>query len=322
MKTIAIEEHFAMPFGPHERTDTPTSGGTGAYMAEVGERLVDLGAGRLADMDAAQIDMQVLSLSAVDEGLRSDAAEIARSSNDLLAETVRRAPTRFAGFGTLPMTHPEKAAAELERCVTKLKLVGAVIDGTTEGKFLDDPRFEPVLAEAERLDVPIYLHPAPPPKAVFDAYYSGLPAEAAAILSISGWGWHAETALHSFRLIVAGAFDRFPKLKMIIGHMGEFIPYCFNRSDLLLSRAAPHLQRRVGEYFQTNFYITTSGYFTTPPFLCALSVVGADHILFAVDYPYSPNAAGRSFLQAAPVGALDMEKITHGNAERLLKLRP
>ncbi len=313
MRTIAIEEHFS--------ANRPVEGSAGQFMAEVGRKLRDLGQGRLADMDAASIDMQVLSLSAVEGDARpdSDAARV-RDSNDMLAETVRRNPRRYGGFAALALGDPEGAASELERCVTKLGLVGAMIDGTIDGLFLDDRRFEPVLAAAERLGVPLYLHPAPPPSRVREAYYSGLPEAVAFSLSISGWGWHAEMGLHSLRLVVAGIFDRFPNLQIIIGHMGELIPYCLARSDAMLSRAAPHLRRRVGEYFRTNFHITTSGYFTIPPLLCALMVFGADSILFAVDYPYSPNSAGRALLDSAPISHGDREKISHENAERLLKI--
>ena len=321
MRTIAIEEHFSTPSSHTGMTGAPVPGAAGQYMAEVSKKLVDLGEGRLADMDAAGIDMQVLSLSAMDDSPGSDSAnERARSSNDLLAEAVRRTPRRYAGFASLPLADPDSAAAELERCVTKLGLVGAMIDGTIDGQFLDHARFEPVLAAAEKLDVPLYLHPAPPPRPVYEAYYSGLPEAVAHSLSIAGWGWHAEAGLHSLRLVVSGVFDRFPKLQIIIGHMGEFIPYCLARSDLLLTRAAPHLQRRVRDYFHTNFHITTSGYFTVPPLLCALMVFGVESILFAVDYPYSPNASGRRLLDSAPVSPGDLEKIAHGNAERLLKL--
>ena len=321
MKTIAIEEHFSMPAAPGIAPNRPDEGSTGQFMAEMGRKLRDLGEGRLADMDAAGIDMQVLSLSAMEGEARPDsAAALVRSSNDMLAEVVRRNPRRYAGFAALAPGDPEGAAVELERCVTKLGLLGAMIDGTIDGQFLDNKRFEPVLEAAEQLGVPLYLHPAPPPSRVKEAYYSGLPEAVAFSLSISGWGWHAETGLHSLRLVVAGVFDRFPKLQVIIGHMGEFIPYCLARSDVMLSRAAPHLRRRVADYFRTNFHITTSGYFTTPPLVCALSVFGADSILFAVDYPYSPNAAGRTLLSSAPISPEDLEKISHGNAERLLKI--
>jgi predicted TIM-barrel fold metal-dependent hydrolase len=323
MRTIAIEEHFSSPEGAAGMARAPVGGTTGMFLAEMGKKLRDLGQGRLADMDAAGIDMQVLSLTAMEGAEPPDPAtlgERVRGANDLLAETVRGNPGRYAGFAALSPADPDKAAAELQRCVTKLGMVGGMIDGTIEGQFLDNPRFEPILAAAESLGVPLYLHPAPPPRRVFDAYFSGLPEAVAHSLSISGWGWHAETGLHSLRLVVAGVFDRFPKLQIIIGHMGELIPYCLGRSDPMLSRMAPHLQRTVGDYFRTNFHITTSGYFTLPPLLCALMVLGVDHIMFAVDYPYSPNAAGRALLNSAPLSPDDLEKIAHGNAERLLKL--
>ncbi len=322
MRTIALEEHFAVP--ALHQTATTTGGPAGQYLADVTRKLFDLGDTRLADMDGAGIDMQVLSLSALHGLDRVDpetASSLAREANDVLAETVRRYPTRFAGFATLALRVPEDAASELERCVTKLGFVGAMVDGTVGGRFLDDPCFEPVLAAAERLAVPIYLHPAPPPDTVRTAYYSGLPESVAYALSISGWGWHVETGLHSLRLIVAGVFDRFPRLQVIIGHLGEFIPYGLARIDLQLSRAAPHLQRRVGEYFRANVHVTTSGYFALPPLLCALMVLGADRILFAVDYPYSPNAAGRKLLDTAPLSPDDLELIAHRNAERLLPIR-
>jgi hypothetical protein len=323
MRTIALEEHFTVPDLSARTSESPSREPAGQYMAEVAGKLLDLGDGRLADMDAAGIDLQVLSLSAIDWIDKADAAtagSLVRDSNDLLAEAVRRHPKRFAGFAALALQAPEKAALELERCVTKLGLVGAMLDGTIGGFFLDDRRFEPVLATAERLSVPIYIHPAPPPASVREAYYQGLPESVAYSLSISGWGWHAEMGLHTLRLIVAGVFDRFPGLQIIIGHMGEFIPYCLARSDLQLSRASPHLKRRVSEYFRSNFHITTSGYFTLPPFLCALMVVGAERILFAVDYPYSPNTAGRRLLDEAPLSPADLELVAHGNAERLLRL--
>ena len=321
MRTIAIEEHFSMPAA--SGSPGPRAGGMVApYMAEVGRKLTDLGDGRIADMDAAGIDVQVLSLSARGESARDPAAQTARAraANDALAEAIGRYPRRFAGFAALALEDPEQAARELERCVTTLGFAGAMVDGTVGGQFLDNRRFEPVLATAERLGVPLYLHPAPPPSAVFNAYYGGLPDAVAQTLSIAGWGWHAEMGLHSLRLVVAGVFDRFPKLQIITGHMGEFIPYCLARSDQILSRSAPHLKRRVSDYFRANFHFSTSGYFTIPPLLCALMVFGPEHILFAVDYPYSPNAAGRSFLDTAPVSPDALELISHGNAERLLKL--
>jgi predicted TIM-barrel fold metal-dependent hydrolase len=215
---------------------------------------------------------------------------------------------------------PATAAAELERCVTRLGFHGALINGTTGGLFLDDPRFLPVFEAAAHLGVPIYLHPAPPPQPVREAYYSGLPGDLGFLLSIAGWGWHAEAGLHTLRLIVSGLFDRLPGLQLIIGHMGEGLPYALARSSSVLSNAASPLRQPVSNYFQSNIHCTTSGYFTLPPLRCALEVIGIDRLLFSVDYPYSPNTRGRTFLESLPeiLVADDFEKFAHRNAERLL----
>jgi predicted TIM-barrel fold metal-dependent hydrolase len=245
---------------------------------------------------------------------------LAHDANDRLAAAVREHPKRFAGFAALALQEPEKAAAEFERCVRALGFKGALVHGTTRGMFLDDPQFTPLFETAQALDVPIYLHPAPPPKPVQEAYYGGLPGQLGFFLATAAWGWHAEAGMHSLRLIVSGLFDRFPRLQLIIGHMGEDLPFSIARAEAVLSRETKHLQRRVGEYFQQHFHITTSGYFTAPPFQCAMEVVGADRILFSVDYPYSPNTVGRTFLNSLPISPEDLGKISGGNAERLLKL--
>ena len=205
--------------------------------------------------------------------------------------------------------------------MNKLGFHGALVDGTTDGLFLDDPRFLPVFEAAADLGVPIYLHPAPPPEAVREAYYSGLPGDLGFFLSIAGWGWHGETGLHTLRLIVSGLFDRLPQLQLIIGHMGEGLPYALARSSAVLSQAA-HLRQPVADYFQTNIHVTTSGYFTLPPLDCAIDVIGIDRLLFSVDYPFSPATRGRSYLGvlAESLDQEDMAKFTHGNAEHLLKL--
>jgi predicted TIM-barrel fold metal-dependent hydrolase len=245
---------------------------------------------------------------------------VARDANDVMAAAVKTHPDRFAAFATLALQEPEKAAGELERCIRQLKFKGVMVNGTINGQFLDDPKFIPFFEAADALDVPIYLHPAPPPKPVMDAYFSGLPGQLGFALATAGWGWHVETGLHCLRLIITGVFDRFPRLKIIIGHMGENLPFSIARAQAVFERAASSLKRPVGEYFRDHFYLTTSGYFTNPPFLCMLQVVGADHIMFSVDYPFSPNAVGRKFLDHLAISREDMEKIAHGNAEKLLKL--
>ena len=239
MRVIAVEEHVGTPqltaalkaVGINARDSVPA----------LAAKLNDLGAKRLADMDAAGIDMQVLSVAG--DGLekldRNNGIAVARDINDMLANGVKSHPDRFAAFAVLPLQAPDAAAAELERCVTKLKFKGALISGTINGRFLDNPVFQPVFAAAEQLDVPIYLHPAPPPPAVYQAYFGDLPVPVGESLSTSAWGWHVETGMHCLRLVVSGLFDRYPKVQIIIGHMGENLPFSLVRADGRLTPIVP-----------------------------------------------------------------------------------
>lgn len=324
MRTITLEEHCSTPAFLHALDPNSQTNLANDYIRRVHQKLVDLGAGRLADMDAAQIDLQVLSLSGGDmDRLDSPTAtSLARDVNDAMAAAVHAHPTRFAAFAALNLQDPASAARELERSLRDLHSVGVMVNGTTRGAFLDHPRFTPFWEAAHALDVPVYLHPAPPPQPVRDAYAADLPPDLAFMLSTAAWGWHVETGLHALRLIVSGLFDRFPRLQVIIGHMGENLPYSLARANAVLSRARRPTTRSVAETFHHHFHITTSGYFTLPPLLCALEVVGADRILFSIDYPYSPTETGRKFLDSWPLNPADMHKIAHGNAERLLKLPP
>jgi predicted TIM-barrel fold metal-dependent hydrolase len=273
-------------------------------------------------MDTSGVDLQVISdigsslaPRSGDEGVR-----LTRESNEQVATACTAHPDRFAGFATLPMTEPGAAVDELERAVRSLGLKGAMIFGTTNGRFLDDPAFLPVLERAAALSVPIYLHPTTPPAPVREAYYSGLDPAVGFVLSTSGWGWHSEVGIHALRLILAGVFDRLPTLQIIIGHMGEMIPFMLARIDDTLTPMAKQLQQPVPDYFLRNFHITTSGFFTDPPLLLAMQVMGADRIMFSVDYPFSTNEQGRDFLDHASLSPVDKEKISHLNAERLLRL--
>ena len=325
MRTIAIEEHF-LAHGVSEVMKRDVSNqGVGANPALASERqakLADLGSLRLKDMDAGGIDLQVISHAVAGtlslpggEGVR-----LARQANDQLAAAVAAHPTRFAGFATLPMSDPEAAADELERAVRSLGFKGAMINGTTNGRFLDDPSFLPILERAVSLHVPIYVHPGVPPAAVREAYYAGFDLVVNYALATAGWGWHSEAGMHALRLILAGVFDRLPSLQIIIGHMGEMLPFMLARIHNVLTPMANQLQHPVPEYFLRNFSITTSGFFTEPPLLLALQIMGADRIIFSVDYPYSTNEQGRAFLDSASISPADKEKISHLNAERLLKL--
>jgi len=322
MRTITLEEHMTTPEFLAAMAKVGSQDMAGQGMQAVRERLLDLGERRLADMDAAGIDVQVLSLAGGGMDLldAATATAMARDVNDRLADAVRAHPDRFAAFATLALQDPARAALELDRCITRLHFKGALVNGTTSGLFLDHPKFTPLFETAERLGVPVYLHPAPPPRAVQDAYFSGLPDPFGMLLSIAGWGWHTETGLHCLRLIVAGVFDRFPRLQLIIGHMGENLPFSLARADSVLSQASAKLQRPVAETFHSHFHVTTSGYFTVPPFVCALLVVGADRLMFSVDYPFSSTAQGRAFLNAVPINPVDREKIAHANAAQLLRL--
>ena len=324
MRTITIEEHF-LAEGFKQAMKRSASGQQGSANQtranELEMRLSELDTVRLKSMDAGGIDLQVISHMTLTASFPDDeAVRLAREANDQLAAAVAAHPTRFAGFATLPMTKPEAAVDELERAVRVLGFKGAMIHSTTQGRFLDDPAFLPILERAVALDVPIYIHPAVPPASVWEAYYAGFDPAVSYALSTSSWGWHSEVGIHALRLILAGVFDRLPTLQIIIGHMGEMVPFMLARIDSTLTPVARHLQRKVPEYFLQNFYITTSGFFTEPPLLLALQIMGADRIIFSVDYPYSANEQGRVFLDTISISSADKEKISHLNAERLLKL--
>jgi predicted TIM-barrel fold metal-dependent hydrolase len=324
MRMVALEEHFIVP-SLVRRIDAEViarrgfPAGPGSVPAK---QLADLGAGRIVDMDEAGITMQVLSASSPGADLLDGAEGIAfaRDLNDILGGAVAAHPDRFAAFAHLPMRSPQQAADELERAVRELGFCGALINGLTQDRFLDDPRFEPILTRAERLDVPIYLHPNLPPESVRKAYYDGLPGNAGFQLSAAAWGWHSEVAIHVLRLVLSGTLDRHPKLKLIIGHMGEGLPAMLVRSDKILERDAAQLTRSVGRTILDQVSVTTSGLFTLPPFEVALAVFGVDRVMFSIDYPYCSNRQGRNFLDALKLSAADLEKVAHGNADRLLKL--
>jgi len=323
MRTITLEEHYATPAfieGPgHHFIGQARAGGH----PELIDQLCDLGDHRIADMDAAGIDVQVLSLTAPG-GQQLDATEavpLARDANDRLADAVRRHPNRFAGFATLPTIAPEIAADELERMVREHGFKGAVINGHTRDRYLDDEFFWPILERAEALQVPIYLHPTPPPRPVIEASYMGnFKPEVAGRLSTAAWGWHIETATHVLRLILSGAFDRYPGLQLIIGHLGESLPFMLPRLDFTLPTDVTKRDRPIGAYLSENLHYTFSGFNWIQPFLNLLLQVGADRIMFSADYPFGSMAMARAFLDQLPVSAADKHRIAHSNAERLLRL--
>lgn len=329
MRIVALEEHFTIPslvrrISPNAiaRRGFPV-GNSWRRGTAVEQRLPEIGAIRLGEMDQAAIATQVLSLSGPGADLVDgpEGASLARDINDALAKTISEYPDRFAGFAHLPMRSPDAAADELERTVRDLGFCGALINGMTEDLFLDDGRFDPILSRAEQLDVPIYLHPNIPPQSVRQAYYDNLPHSAGFWLALAGWGWHSETAVHLLRLVLSGVLDRHPRLKLIVGHMGEGLPAMLARCDEIFAREVPHLKRSVAQTILDQVWVTTSGMFTLPPFFAALAVFGIDRVMFSVDYPFSSNQRGREFLAALPLAPVDVAKVAHANADQLLRLK-
>ncbi len=280
-------------------------------------KLVDLGEGRLKDMDEAGIDMAVLSLGnpGVDAFDEPDGSTWAKKTNDELAGAVRRYPKRFAGLAALAPKDPLGAADELNRAVTELGLKGALINSHIQGEYLDDKRFWVIFETAERLGVPLYIHPRWPSADMLKLYqpYPGLHR--------AMWGFGAETGLHAMRLIMSGLFDRYPGLKIVLGHLGEALPFWLWRMD---NKCPPSLRQRIqrnpSDYVKTNFFVTTSGMFSRPPFLCTYMSLGAESILFATDYPFEPVEEAVDFMDSVPICEDDKEKIYHLNAEKLFAL--
>ncbi|MBV9966779.1 MAG: amidohydrolase [Alphaproteobacteria bacterium] len=314
---IALEEHYQD--GEVRRlTGGPGSGAAGGSSG-LEERLDDLGALRLREMDESGIDFQVLSHSV--PGLQAvDAASgvpLARRVNDRLNEAVRAHPDRFAAFAALPTADPRAAANELERTVTKLGFKGAMINGLTNSVFHDDERFWPIYERAAALDVPIYIHPAIPQPAVIEAYYKDYAQKHPGLLR-AGWGFNVETATQGIRFVLSGVFDAYPGLKVILGHMGEGIPFYLWRISHGLRQSMSETTFR--DIFCEHFWITTSGFFSDPALVCCMMEMGIDRILFSVDYPFMDNPPGAEWIKTLPLSAEDTQKLLNGNTRRLLKL--
>jgi predicted TIM-barrel fold metal-dependent hydrolase len=324
MKTIAIEEHFITPM---YREKVAANEFRNFYLTSRGEQIghnileqnMDLGEQRLAYMDAAGVDVQVLSFgSPGPQGFDAQTAiPMARDANDRLFDAMQAHPDRFAGFAALPTAAPEVAADELERCVTKLGFKGTMIHGHTQGEFLDAKKYWPIFERAEALDVPVYLHPTYPHPDAIKAYFSGYEE-----LARAGWGFAIDTSCHFLRIVFAGVFDAYPKLQIILGHLGEGLPFAMHRLNDHTYQAAARrgLQRTPLEYLKQNMLVTTSGNWYPPAFLCTLLALGADNILFAVDWPYEPNSTAMRFLDDLTISDVDKAKIAHGNAERILRM--
>lgn len=317
---IALEEHFALE-------DTLQDSLYKVWYKSWGgirRRLLDLHDLRLTEMDKHGIEFSIMSLQtpavqAVPDAKR--AIELARRANDTLAEAIARRPDRLGGFAALPLQDPDAAIAELIRCVQELGFLGANVNGFSEVGapgavvYLDDKRYLPFWEAVEHLDVPFYLHPRDP--VIHDGIYGGHPW-----FHGSAWAFTAETSLHALRLMASGLFDRYPRLNLILGHLGEGLPYVIWRVDHRISRAPQGIpaQRKLADYLRENFYHTTSGNFHTPTLLDAMLEVGSDRILFSVDYPFEEAAEAAAWFDNVPISEADRIKIGRSNAATLFRL--
>jgi 2,3-dihydroxybenzoate decarboxylase len=320
---IALEEHFAID---------ATLGDSKVFGAQVwdrlGPRLIDIQDMRLAEMDKHGVEMMILSLNAPAVQAIHDvkrAIAVAREANDVLADHVRKRPTRFAAFAALPMQDPEAAIAELTRCVKELGFVGALVNGFSQAGapdtalYYDLPQYRPFWRACDRLGVPFYLHPRNPLPNDIRAY------DGHNWLLGPNWAFHAETAVHALRLIGSGLFDECPNLQIVLGHLGEGIPVYIWRIDgrngWMKERHRYAAKHGVGHYFRKHFHLTTSGNFSTPALLNAVSEMGADRVMFSVDWPFESVEEGCVWFDRAEIGATERAKIGRDNAIKLFKLK-
>lgn len=323
MKLIAIEEHFltAEIRAAWAASAIGQEGTAGFDLGEIEQRLDDLGEGRIALMDEGGVDVQVLSVTtpALHNLEPEESVGLARRTNDLVAATIARYPARFEGFATLPTAAPAEAAVELERGVRELGLAGAMLCGRTREKSLDHPDFLPMFATAARLGVPVFIHPQIPQRAVREVYYSGFGDLIDTAFATFALGWHYEAGIQFVRMMLAGVFDRYPDLQIILGHWGEVVLFYLERLNSL-ARVAK-LERPVGEYMRRNLYVTPSGMWSQSYLQRTLEIVGPERILFSTDYPYQyrPGGAGRSFVNEAVLSPEEKELFAHGNWERLTR---
>jgi predicted TIM-barrel fold metal-dependent hydrolase len=324
MKIIGIEEHFLSPDVRASWAAAASAGQDASeslHLGDIQDRLEELSDERLARMDESGIDVQVLSLTS--PGLHNlepaEGISLARRTNDLIAATIARHPDRFDGFATIPTTAPSEALRELERSVRDLGLKGGMLFGRTMEKNLDHLDFWPIFEIAAHLHIPLFIHPQTPPRAVREAYYSGFDSQVNLAFATFGLGWHYDCGIQFLRLALAGVFDRFPDLQIILGHWGEVVLFYSER--LKAFSRVTKLQRSVVDTMHENLYVTSSGMFSQSNFQHALEVVSIDRVLFSTDYPYQyrPGEGPRHFLEQLPVSHDDKVKIAHANWEHLTR---
>jgi predicted TIM-barrel fold metal-dependent hydrolase len=335
-KIITIEEHFILKsisqkvaaFNIKENGGVaPANAVQKELMAMVlptNDDIEDVGERRIKFMNESGIDMQVLSYGAGGPQNITDKTltiELCQEANDELANLIKRHPTRFAGFATLPVADPIAAGEELNRAVEALGLKGAMLSGTFNGHFFDEPEFLPIFSKAWELNVPVYMHPGFISKNIAAHYYqsNNWPAVAGAMFASAGYGWHLDSGIAIVRLITSGIFDKLPDLKLISGHWGELVPFFLNRLDDQLSKTLK-LDRKISDYYKSNVYITPSGLFSDTQLKYMIEELGADKIIYSGDYPYLIDKNTRRFLEMAPISEEAKEKIGYKNAEKLLDL--
>ncbi|MEH2482307.1 putative TIM-barrel fold metal-dependent hydrolase [Nitrobacteraceae bacterium AZCC 2146] len=313
---IALEEHYFDPewnsaFDPALHSARPNS--------PLLQRMESLAEARIKEMDDAGIDIQVVShASPGSQGLRKDIAVAwTKAANDRLCMAIKAHPTRLAAFASLPSVEPEAAADELERAVRELGFKGAMLHSLPEGPFLDERKFWPIFRRASALGVPIYIHPADQNPAVVKAYYEGY-VDTHPMFIRAAWGFTFEAGTQAMRLVLSGLFDEIPGLTIILGHLGETIPYVISRVDEALSRDTP--MKNFREIFRRNFYVTTSGFFSDAALRCCIDEIGLERIMFSVDWPYASNNRGVTWMRSVPLSDKHRTSILSGNAARLLRL--
>lgn len=282
--------------------------------------ITEIGPNRIAHMDQGGVTLQVIShVPAV------ESPETCAQANNQLAAAVKEHPQRFAGFAFLPVTEPRSSAAELKRCVDEHGFVGALIPNHADGVYYDGEAYYPFWECAQELDVPIYLHPSPPSAALREHHAGNYPDEVTQLLSTQGWGWHADVALHVIRLYASGLFDKFPRLKLVIGHMGEMLPFMVERIEARLKNNWGSRDRGWMTVWNENLWITTSGMFSLGPFACLIKTVRMDRIMYSVDYPLEDNRDGKRFLEEVEKSGWltdeELEMFAYRNAEKLLKVQ-
>ena len=319
MKLIGLEEHFSTPDYINE---FKTKDDDEFTMAGI-QNMCDLGAHRIGQMDEAGMAVQIVSFSTpgVEQLGKDDAVRVSADVNEYMSKAVRENPDRIQAFMTLPMASPPDAVESLQRAKEML-FAGVSINGRIGDKYLDDPSFLPVLKGIEALDMPVYLHPCRPPKAVIDAWYEGpWPDQVTDFFSRGAWGWHIETCVHVLRIIFSGVFDQCPGLKLVIGHLGEGLPFFFQRIMKLMPAERTLLDRSILDYLNENVYYATSGLNYHAVFNCLKEQVSMDHILFSTDYPFCSMKESVEFFNQLPLSESDKRKIAYENAERIFHLK-